>query len=126
MDEEATLPDAGDGVVDAQSARLKALQAQLEAAQTKSAAGVEANAPPSISDEVLLGYSFLGLMACLVWSIVALGMLRYAKLTGEVLWAVGAVLLFVLTYVSQNDLVLWGGGAGLLALLIVVRRFVTF
>ena len=112
-----------DPQVAAQLAQLKALQAQLEKSE---GARVDADSAAAADGAVLFGYSFAGLMACLVWSTVALGMMRYAKINGQFLWAICGVLLFVLTYLSQNDVVLWAGGAGLIGVTLLVRRFVTF
>ena len=112
----------------AQVAQLKALQAQLEAAQRQGAAheGVGTGKPASLSDEVLFGYSFAGIMACLVWSTIAIGLFRYAKITSQFIWAFCAALLLVLTSVTTNDVALWAGGAGLIALTLLVKRFVSF
>ncbi len=129
MDDDATLPSTSDDApatttldpqVAAQLAQLKAMQAQLEEGQ-------QAQTQPAAADgAVLFGYSFAGLMACLVWSTAAIGMVRYAKINGQFVWAICGVLLFVLTYVTQNDIALWAGGAGLIGLTLLVRRFVTF
>ena len=118
MDEDA-LPTTTKHKGDA-NAQLADLTRQLEAAQTKDKAGaVDAG---GMFDGMTAGSLVVGL----VLSTVGLGLVRYGKVVLSWMYAIVGVVLMVLPFFITDAWILGGVGAGVIALLLVLKKFVTF
>ncbi len=101
--------------------QLAALTKQLEAAQAKGAK------PGAAADDgVFMGMTMGSLMIGLVLSTVGVALVRYARVTGQWMYAGIGALLFALPFVITDALWLGIAGAGAFGLMFFLRRFVTF
>ena len=75
---------------------------------------------------VWAGLSAGSLMVGLVLSTAGIGMIRYARVTLQWMWAIVGVLLMTIPFVITNVWILTGVGVGLIGSAWVAKRFISF
>ncbi|MDP2340965.1 MAG: hypothetical protein Q8O67_08410 [Deltaproteobacteria bacterium] len=102
------------------NAQLAALTKQLELAQAEQKAGGD------VDGGMFDGLTAGSLMVGLVLSTIGLGLVRYGKVMLSWMYAIFGVALMVIPFFIMDAWILVGVGVGLIALLLLLKRFVSF